>query len=186
MKYMTPELLARCQSTDDAVAEAATEQWDRACDEYNKYLDANARELPKGARKLLRKFCLHDAKVLTMAVSGSGSFSIFLELENPAGPKDRYLELRYKLAGGPRDGLRVKTHQPLGKPLHWWLYDEFDIYKRDGVVAYVHSILFNGGIELALTFFTLAFRRLDFLLPPVNEEGMIDPKELERRVRQPA
>lgn len=168
MKYMTADLLARCRSEDDAVAEAAAEQWDLACEAYNEHVERISSDLPSGARKLLRKFSLHDAKVLTAAVDESPHFSIFLETEAPADPKDRYLELRYRLAGGLKNGLRVTMHKALesdGRPLRRWLYDEFDLFSPETAVAYVHSILFSGGCELQLTFSSLAVRRLRFLVP---------------------
>jgi len=182
MKYMTPELLARFRSDDDAIAEAAAEEWERRGEEYRARLDGirSRSGLPQGVRKLLKRDSLHDAKVLTMAAD-KNNLSIFLELTGTIDPADKRLELQYRLAGGPSKGLELQEHPELagdGRPLGWWLYDEIDI--TDGKVeAFTHSVLLTGGWEMRLTFFTLSWRRINFFYPPTNSEGLVDPKEAE-------
>ena len=131
---------------------------------------------------------LHDARVLAIAADENPHFSIFLELENPADPRDRRLELRYRLAGGMRRGLRLVKHAALvgdGKPLAWWLYDEFDV-SQGPVPAFTHSILLTGGYEFQLTFFTLSCQRLNFLFSAVNAQGEVDIQEIESLASLPA
>src|SRR5437588_11887748 len=100
MKYMTPDLLARSRSLDDEVAEEARIQWEEGCARYKAHLKAIREGLPKSVRRLWRRFNLHDAKVLTLAVDQVPHLSIFLQLDNPLSPLDRLLELRYRLVGG--------------------------------------------------------------------------------------
>jgi hypothetical protein len=187
MMYMTPELLARFRSVDDDISEAAAEEWERRGMEYRGHLEqlGSRPDLPRGLRKLLKRDILHDAKVLTMAVDKGNCFSLFLELAGPVNPQDRHLELRYRLAGGPGSGLEFIEHPILkgdGKPFGWWMYDEFDV-TAGKVEAYTHSILFTGGWEVQLRFFSLACRPLDFLWLPANGEGVIDPKEVARLLK---
>jgi hypothetical protein len=84
MKYMTPDLIARFRSEDDAVAEPAVEEWERRGEAYRTRLAAIAPTVPPGVRRLLR-YPLHDARVLAIAADDAPSFSIFLELAGPAG-----------------------------------------------------------------------------------------------------
>jgi hypothetical protein len=191
MKYMTPELLARVRSDDDAVAEAAAEEWERRGEEYRTRLTeiGSRTRLPGCVRsKLLKRDYLHDAKVLTMAADTGNRFSIFLELAGVLDPAHKHIELQYRLVGGPGKGREFLEHPALagdGRPLGWWLYDELDV--TDGQVeAFTHSILFTGGWEMQLTFFAFQWKRLDFLFPPTNSEGVADPMEAEslRRMRR--
>jgi hypothetical protein len=167
MKYMTPDLIARFRSKDDAIAEAGALEWQRACAEYEQHLKDIRAGLPKGVRGFLRRYCLHDARVLALAADEVPYFSIFLRLDKPPTPADRHLELRYRLLGGMKKGIRLTRHSgpaAQGKPLGWWLYDEIDV-RKGKVPATTHSILFTGGYELQLTFSTLTCRRLSFVLP---------------------
>jgi hypothetical protein len=168
MNYFTPELLTRFGSPDDGVADAASREWERAQEAYVAHLSALRSDLPKSVRTVLRRFCLHDAKVLTIAIDEAPFFSIFLQLKNPRHPLDNYLELRYSLTGGPKHGLKFFKHASLegdGKPFGWWLYDEIDVLTGE-VSAFTHSILFTGGHELQLYFYGLRCRRLRKLLLP--------------------
>jgi hypothetical protein len=178
MKYMTPELLARVRSLDDDVAEAARGEWQKQCEAYNQHLKEIRGELSSGARRLIR-FNFHDAKVKGIAGDKAPHFSFFLELldsSQPGGKKD--LEIRYHLVRGMGTGFEVFRHKELrddAAPFRWWLYDELDI--SDGKIrAMTHSILFSGGWEIQLTFYSVSCRRLDFLSLPTDEEGIIDPK----------
>jgi hypothetical protein len=194
VKHMTPELIARFRSNDDAIAEPASVEWELQGAAYRKRLKEIRTCLPPGARRLLQRYSLHDARVLTMAADEVPHFSVFLELDCPTSEADRYIELRYRLAGGIAKTLKLLHYEELaedGKPLGWCMYDEIDM-EEGPVEAFTHSILFTGGWELRLTFFTMHCRRLNFLFPPVNSEGMADPKAegpvecLKRLARLPA
>ena len=194
MKYMTPDLISRFRSADDAVSEAAGLEWESQGEAYRKRLKDIRQYLPSGVRRLLRRYFLHDAKVVTMATDEVPHFSIVLQLDNPSSAGDKYLELRYRLAGGIGKGVEFVQHEVLaadGSSFGWWLYDEIDM--REGPVeAFTHSILFSGGYELRLTFFSMQCKRLNFLFPPANNEGAVAPnvsepaESLKRLVRRPA
>lgn len=178
MKYMTPELLVRVRSLNDDVAEAARDEWQKQCEAYNHHLKDVQKDFSPAARRLMR-FNFHDAKVRGMAADEAPHFSFFLELPDPSQPGGKKnFEIRYRLVVGVAAGFEVLRHKELredGVPLRWWLYDEWDI--SDGKIrAMTHSILFSGGWEIRLAFYSVSCRRLDFLSLPADEEGSIDPK----------
>lgn len=179
MKYMTSDLLARIRSPETAVAEAALAEWQESCDRYNRHVEDIQAGLPRAARKLLSpRFNLHDARVVTLAVDEAPLLSIYVERDNPSHPGDRYLELRYRLAGDRGAALKLTKHAALaadGRPLGWWLYDEFEVVREGQITTFAHSILFTGGIELKVLFFSLGCQRVQGLLLPstaLSEEAV--------------
>jgi hypothetical protein len=101
MKYMTAELLARFRAPDDKIADQAAEEWERQCQAYARHLQEIDKSLTVGARRLLRRHDLHDAKILTMARDEVPHFSFYLELEDSSQlDGKRRLEIRYRLVGG--------------------------------------------------------------------------------------
>ena len=176
MNFLTPDLLVRFRSLNDEIAESASVEWERRCEAYNRHLKEIRTHLSPGARRLLRCYSFHDAKVLALAADDAPHFSLFLKLDGPEKRKGKNrLELRYRLVGGATTGYEIQRHDMLsgdGKPFGWWLYDELDAVKGD-VSAMTHSILFTGGYELRLTFFAVSCRRLDFLSLPTDENDEI-------------
>ena len=61
MRYFKPELLARCRSLDDDVAEAAAAEWDQAIARYNAKLAAIRPLFPEGF--------LHETQIIAMVLS---------------------------------------------------------------------------------------------------------------------
>ncbi len=175
MKYMTPDLLARFRSDDDRVSAAASKDWDAACAAYTERLHSLHDRLPRGVRTITRRYCLHDAQVLTMAVDAKRSFSILVQLDDPEG---KVIELKYQLTAR---GIRFFQHPPLaddGRPLQWWLYDEIDVDKAARKTpAFVHSILFTGGWELQVFFHKLKLLPLRGLLLPHSAQDVADRAE---------
>src|SRR5262249_38355655 len=114
MKYFTPELLARCRSTDDEVADDAADKWEQALAAYKTRLRKIRSHLPLGVRQLLRRASLHDAQCLVITTSGSGAekelfltFRLAGSSQQPAGG----VELRYRLSGRTTL-LREKNQEP--------------------------------------------------------------------------
>jgi hypothetical protein len=177
MKFFTPDLLIRFGSTDDAIADAASDEWEQVHAAYVTHLQRIRPDLPRGMRRLLRRYYLHDAKVLAVAADEKQFFSIFLELNKP---QDKFLELKYRLVGnGKKPGFSLHRHSELAgesKPLGWWLYDELDVAGGD-LAAFTHTILFTGGIELRLAFFQFTCSRVNFFVRPMNSaaEDTTDP-----------
>jgi hypothetical protein len=178
MNYMTPDLLARTRSQDFDLAEPALTEWESACARYNEHVAKIRASLPPAARKLLSpQYNLHDARVLAIALDEAPLLSILVERDTPGKPLDRFLELRYRLAGGASGGLALTKHAALvadGKPFGWWLYDEFDVVREGQITTLAHSILLTGGVELRVLFFGLHCRRVQKLLfpsPNLSEEA---------------
>jgi hypothetical protein len=166
MKYFKPELLARCRSLDDDVADAAAEEWEQAVVAYRQRLRAIRSRLPSGVRRLLSRVSLHDAKVLTIAAArNQPSVRILIRLEGTASQPGEVLELNYRVVPGPHGGLAFKKHPQLRKDttgLGWILYDEFNLDEQR--VFFTHSLLLTGGHEVEVRFHNLHVRPLNELL----------------------
>ena len=64
MKYFTPRLYAKLNSSDAKKSLAAHSDWERAAARYEARLKAIRLKLPKSERFLADKLCLHDALFL--------------------------------------------------------------------------------------------------------------------------
>jgi hypothetical protein len=165
MKYMTPALLARFRSKDEGKAERAAAQWDQACRAYDQHLKRIRPNLPRAARSLLRRFSLHDAKVLMLALREAPlALSIFLELDTP---RDEGLQLAYELVKDPA----FVTHSALreAKAPLVWLYDEFEVQKTKGGPIFKHTILCANGWELQLSFREMRLARYKKVFFPTRD-----------------
>lgn len=100
MEFFTPELLLRFGSTEDAIADAAQEDWEEASQKYREHLKAIRSQLPRGVRPLLRKVCLHDARLLLLGLREDHlAVSLFLELDTP---HEQGILLAYDLTRRPK------------------------------------------------------------------------------------
>jgi len=173
MKYFKLDLLTRCRSLDDDVAEAAAEEWEQAITDYRARIKAIRLRLPTGARRLFANFSLHDAKLLAI-LSGKRSprFTLLVRLEGtPSQPGD-VLELDYLIVAGKHGGIAFRKHHPLpkkdGPGAAWILYDEFDINEERAF--FTHSLLLTDGREMEIRFHHLQIRRLkkEVILSPIE------------------
>ncbi len=175
MKYFTPDLLNRCRSSDDDIADAAAKKWDRATAAYTARLQKIRASLPLGARQLLRHVSLHDAQCLTITTAEDRkefflTFRLAYSATHPAGG----VELRYTLAGAPTV-LLDKSHLPAEEPFsRFVLYDEFDLHERKGVAVFTHFLLMTGGLELRLQFSNLRLRWFESVLLPNSNAADIE------------
>lgn len=162
MRFFTPDLLLRFGSTDDALADAAHEEWENANQKYLKHLERIRPELPRAVRSFLRNFCLHDARLLALGVGADHlQLSLLLELDSP---RNHGILLTYDLSRPPELVKHPELAEP-GTPIEW-LYDEFDLARRTAQPAVTHSILFTGGRELRLAFRALRVVAFDKVLAP--------------------
>jgi hypothetical protein len=176
MKYFTPELLKHFNSLNEDIADAADAESEQAITAYKKHLDKIQEKLPENVRRLLSKFYLHDARVITLAL-GEGVFSIFLRLEAQRGV---FLMIRYVLTGKLRF-IRNWPPSEAGPPLEW-LYDEIGIRRKRRTTVFTHSILFTDGRELQLEFSDLQLETYQIVVSPKVNVPRGETDELESLV----
>ncbi len=163
MNYFKAELLSRCRSLDDAVAEAAAQQWEAAVASYGARLKAIRSRLPLGARRLLARYSLHDAKVLSLAVGRKEPrFVLVVQLEGTPTQPGEVLELSYLSVAGPHGGVAFRKPTkpaPDTSGTKWVLYNEFDLDEERAF--FTHSLLLTGGVEIEVRFHNLRVKILD-------------------------
>jgi hypothetical protein len=126
MKYFTPDLMLRYASQDDAIVEAADEEWERQQEAYLNRLKQLDPLLPRSLRSLLKRYYLHDAKVSTLAMNEGSTFVVTLQLD---GSGNGGLQLTYRLTAP----LKIQRHPEIDEgatPLEW-LYDEVELLKEE-------------------------------------------------------
>jgi hypothetical protein len=157
MKYFAPELLARCRSLDDDVAEAAAAEWEQAINAYNRRLEEIRRHLPLGARQVLKHIALHDAQLLTINRAGRELFLTF-RLSGSAGKPAGGVELHYSLVRPAELIHHEPPAQTNGPFTRWVLYDEWAMSETQPE-AFSHRLLLTGGLELRIACFDVRLRR---------------------------
>ncbi len=179
MKYFTPDLLVRFGSKDDAIANAAQEEWDCACDSYGHYFDSIKGKMPSGLRHIEESYQLHDAKVRGLGKQGH-SFVIVLQLDSPPQP---LVTLTFDLVNEPKIN-------PTDLPLQFrstgsvveWQYDELELIPGEPPI-WSWSILLSNGWEVKLHFRDVQVQEAQALLPAPrngNTVGMASMTPLER------
>jgi hypothetical protein len=162
MKFMTYELLARTQSENEEIAETALEEWEKACEAYNKHVETIRQKLPKSVQSLLDNYSLHDAKVIMAGKDDSDddpSISIFLQLDEP---RTEGLRLDYRPIVEPRVIWHKENARRDADVM--FLYDEIDLVEakfpeNERIIMFTHSILTEGGMEMQILFHSLTLRR---------------------------
>jgi hypothetical protein len=166
MNYFTPDLILRVGSPDDAIADAASEEWEVVHERYLKHLDSIKPRLPKSVQSLLANYCLHDAKVLALGnpEEDAKKLTFILRL---AAPRTQLLRLTYRLASDPK----WTFHREIGEEAasEIWLYDELDISSGNEYPVFQQSIVFNAGVELKLDFYDLDLELYNTV--PIPYEG---------------
>ena len=171
MRYFTPELLARFRSPDDAVAEAASAEWDAATAAHDEMLRRLRAGMPFQARKTIHKHGFHDSRLIAFAImEGSHVFgvSMYVQMEGRDGKEGETLEFKYI-------GPNAKGREPLlfdraaadpgrvsGRARI--LYDEFG---KEGDRLFSHSLLLADGSEARILFADMKARRVEYMEPGV-------------------
>jgi hypothetical protein len=167
MKYFTPKLLARCRSLDDNEAEVADQAWQKAIAAYQGRLGQIRKSLPLGARQLLKRISLHDARLLTIIhawTSTGGELCLTFRLARASDQSARGVELRYRLSGP----VKVLPHEPPtsddGPVSRWVLHDEFNMVLKKKRGVFTHSLLLSGGLEFQIPFVNLRLKQFGMVL----------------------
>jgi hypothetical protein len=173
MKYFTPDLILQFGSNDDAIANAASAEWDRLQEVYLRHLKKIGPKLPRSMRSLLKRYYLHDARVCTMAIDEGSTLAITLRLD---GEGNGWLQLTYRLAEGPT----IHPHPEVAEreaPMEW-LYDEVGLVKGKPS-TFQHNILFTNGRELEVRFHNVTVKHFRKLLSPGARPADEATRELE-------
>jgi hypothetical protein len=148
MKFFTPELLERFQSPDERTSDLATDEWENRAAAYEKTLAAIQSQLPKEFVRLMRRYALHDATVIsygkTATKDWANGFGIFLTLERLP---DEVLLLLYKVKGEP-SATSYASATPASSPTQW-LYDEVEVTESGALFNLIHPTTFRHSILLS-------------------------------------
>jgi hypothetical protein len=146
MKYFTPDLLERFGSADDAVAGPANDEWERALERYEQYMESIEPELPEHIREFT-KLLLHDAIIWSIARQGD---KLIMVMRKDIPPRDVVI-LTYSLIAEPVINKEVLPSKEWGTVMDY-MYDEFELVQQRGRKTYAQSILFGNGWEMSLRF----------------------------------
>jgi hypothetical protein len=138
VRYFTPELYARYNSTDATIADAANKEWETATLHYKRYLSNYDPFLPRGTDKL-RKLCFHDGLVSRQQLGyGKDETQEILVVTKPSVT---YV-LVYDVRAVTERALATNADSPVfASTTRTWLYDELEV--QSGWVR--HSILLSTG-----------------------------------------
>lgn len=159
MRYFTPELYLRFNSSDDAIADRADVEWSNALDAYRAHLEQVLKGAPASVQ-VLSGLDLHDAEWIRFDVpeeDGAGSRQpgiavAFLKQD------DSFRAMIYRLAGTPTEK-PASEDWPFSSKRVDWLYDEIDIAAGHRP-AYLHRILLSDGRIMEIPFASVTVHHL--------------------------
>ena len=153
MRFFTPELFLRFNSSSDKVADRADIDWEEAIQNYRRHLDRLKDRLPAEVKEL-SELCLHDSELLDCETSSRpirafpveefGSEILALK------QREKVVILRYELAAGVRES-QPNDDWPFSKSRTHWLYDEVDVAPSSSG-TFLHRILFSDGKVIEIPF----------------------------------
>jgi hypothetical protein len=165
MKFFTPDLYRRCRSRDEAVLDAATQEWEQANERYEQHIKALEAGMPSHLIEF-SSLLLHDARVQAIA-RGAGKLVMVLHKDIP--PRDLVI-LDYALEGEP-------VVEPFVEAVGDWTrqtdfqFDELDIVEGSDPPLYTQSIVFGNGWLLRLRFRDVRVVVAEPVFPPVSLPG---------------
>lgn len=166
MKYFTWDILDRFGSSDDAVADRASEEWEEKIGEYTLYWEGLKSRVPNEFRTFSESYYLHDSKITFPGQAHQNGSSFSFQIE-PVNEKGMRLVLDYQTIAPPmllQKEKKVKPQDVLPGNLFYWLYDEIaEINTPDQ--AFSHHILMEEDLELIIPFCDFSFKVLSPPLP---------------------
>lgn len=176
MRFFTPELYMRFNSSDDEVADRANEAWDKALQEYQRHLEAIRSRMTSQVRKIA-ELCLHDAELLGLEEEHQ-SLAPFPEPFWPGPLWSAVAIVSLKQGESIRSLIymlwdRVRQYPsredwPFSKARKHWLYDEVDV-AADHRGMYLHRVLFSDGSVVEIPFVSAITSSVT--LPAATENG---------------
>lgn len=161
MRFFTPEVYVRFNSSDDMEADRANEEWEEAIRAYREHLDTLRDQVPEHVRKLA-SLCLHDAEILARQQTSEPIY--------PKAPIDWFPFWPHLLILSARQdddvvsliyllGDKVREHGaaedwPFSKDRTHWLYDEVDAVPGHAGM-FVHRVLLSDGTVLEIPFISV-------------------------------
>jgi hypothetical protein len=173
MRFFSPELYVRFNSSDADEADRANEEWETALHEYRRHLEGLHDQLPSQVRRLA-ELCLHDAELLAFnqVIEPVGAFPV-----EPLWPASAWSAVGILCLKQDAEALsliyflwdRVTEHPP---PSDWtfsrerkhWLYDEVDV-APGGRRMFWHRVLFSDGSVIEIPFVAVFMCRFPLELP---------------------
>jgi len=158
MKFFTPELYIRYNSTDDAEADRADEDWEKAIRDYKNHLTKHSKDMNDRVKDLAEMLCLHDAELLSIQEDVPSSYTPPLFFPFPVATislKDNgnITNLVYFLWSEIGQS-RPEEEWPFSKLRTHWLYDELDVERHPPYFPrYWHRILLSDGRVISIPFF---------------------------------
>lgn len=142
MLYFTPELYLAYQNQNDAIADAAGDQWDAAIEAYRFSFDNVKHLLSNDFRAFFDTICLHDAEVVG-ELKVNGFYALGVLPEDVSEP----IALFYRLVKPVevREDVFPK-HLQSNRP--YWLYEEAGV-EGDHLSQ---NILLSNGKEVIIHF----------------------------------
>ena len=161
MKYFTADLLRRFGADDPAIASAASDEWDQACERYNAQIKALKPRMTPGLQQIEENYYLHDARIRAMGRQGT-SFVIMLQLDTPP---HSLLTFTAELADEPViDTAALPTElRSTGEAVEWQ-YDELELVAGEPAI-WCWRILLSNGWEVRLRFRDLHVQEAQALIP---------------------
>jgi hypothetical protein len=156
MKFFTPDLYMRFNSSDDEVADRADEEWESAISAYHKHLESLRDQMPPQVKELAN-LCLHDAELLAWEQPIEPFFELlpfrtgFAILSIRQG--DEIVSLIYVLW----DQLRKHESRedwPFSKRRAHCLYDEVDVTSNHRG-TFFHRVLLSDGTIIEIPFLSV-------------------------------
>ena len=167
MKFFTPELLIRFNSSDDAMADRADEDWETAIRDYRRHLDELSDQMSAQLKKLAG-LCLHDAELLAVDEPMGPFFPVPSAFLDPHWPGfltwagfailsvkqgDEIITLIYLLSDHIHRHASIETW-PFSTARKHWLYDEIDVDPMHPGM-FIHRVLMSNGTVLEIPFFSV-------------------------------
>lgn len=178
MKFFSPELYRRFNSSDDDEADRADEEWEVATRGYRAHLHRLDRQFSRQA-KALGELCLHDAEVVAtdqiadfvpVSIAATGSVSTGAWIVSVAHGRE-IVTLFYSLWDPLREQAPGKGW-PFSKRRPQWLYDEIDVGPAAG--TFLHRILLSDGRTLEVPFVSAIVHRL----PTPESSFRTEPRQI--------
>jgi hypothetical protein len=174
MRFFSPELCIRFNSSDDEVSDLANEEWEKALQDYKHHLDSIRQRMPSQVRSVA-ELCLHDAEVLGFQKELHSAFP-FPEPFGPGPfwsvvaivslkPERTIRSLFYILWDRVRE-YPAKDDWHFSKLRKHWLYDEVDVAADDRRL-FLHRILLSDGSIIEIPFVSAITSRVT--LPEADE-----------------